>query len=61
MSVPSQIPLRNFPSAIRTRMQVALALYWETLVDSHTGQAQQFIPHAPAREIRDVAGVAQAA
>jgi len=43
MPVPSQIPLRNFPSAIRTRMQVALALYWETLVDSHTGQAQQFI------------------
>ena len=24
-------------------IQVALALYWETLVDSHTGQAQQFI------------------
>jgi hypothetical protein len=43
MSVPSQIPLRNFPPALRTRIQVALALYWETLVDSHTGQAQQFI------------------
>lgn len=43
MPVPSQIPLRNFPPAIRTRVQVALALYWETLVDSQTGQAQQFI------------------
>jgi hypothetical protein len=28
---------------MRTRVQVALALYWETLVDSQTGQAQQFI------------------
>ena len=36
MSVPSQIPLRSFPSALRTKVQVALALYWETLVDSHT-------------------------
>lgn len=43
MPVPSEISVRHFPPALRTRVRVAHAVFWETLVETHTGQAQQFI------------------
>lgn len=49
MTVPSQMPVRQFPSAIRTRVRVAYAVAWENIVDSHTAQAHQFIGEFASR------------
>ena len=49
MSVPSEMPIRQFPRAIRTRVRVAYAVAWEGLIDSHTTQAQQFIGEFASR------------
>jgi len=37
------MPVKQFPKAIRTRIRVAYAVAWESLVNTHTEQAQQFI------------------
>ena len=49
MSVPSQMPIRQFPRAIRTRVRVAYALAWEALIDSHATQARLFIGEFASR------------
>jgi hypothetical protein len=49
LSVPSQMPIRQFPRAIRTRVRVAYALAWEALIDSHAEQARLFIGEFASR------------
>lgn len=49
MSVPSQMPIRQFPRALRTRVRVAYAVAWEALIDSHATQAHQFIGEFSSR------------
>jgi hypothetical protein len=49
LSVPSQMPIRQFPRAIRTRVRVAYALAWEALIDSHATQARLFIGEFASR------------
>lgn len=49
MTVPSQMPVRQFPKALRTRVRVAYAVAWESLVNTHTEQAQQFIGEFASR------------
>ena len=34
MTVPSEMPIRQFPRALRGRVRVAYAVAWEALVDS---------------------------
>jgi hypothetical protein len=43
------MPVRDFPREIRTRVRVAYARAWETLIDSHATQAQQFIGEFASR------------
>lgn len=49
MSVPSQMPIRQFPRAMRTRVRVAYALAWEALIDTHATQARLFIGEFASR------------
>ena len=49
MSVPSQMPIRQFPRALRTRVRVAYALAWEALIDTHATQARLFIGELASR------------
>lgn len=49
MSVPSEMPVRQFPPVMRTRVRVAHAVAWEALVESHTEQALQFIGEFASR------------
>lgn len=49
MSVPSEMPVRQFPRPLRTRVRVAYAVAWEALVASHTEQALQFIGEFSSR------------
>jgi hypothetical protein len=49
VSVPSRMPVRQFPRAIRTRVRIAYAVAWETLLDSHATQARQFIGEFASR------------
>ena len=49
MSVPSQMPIRQFPRPLRARVWVAYAVAWEALVDTHTEQARQFIGEFASR------------
>ncbi|HEY7683797.1 MAG TPA: hypothetical protein VH879_14220 [Gemmatimonadales bacterium] len=49
MHVPSEIPLRHYPRALRTRVRVAYAVAWENLIESHAGQARQFIGEFSSR------------
>lgn len=41
--VPSEMPVRQFPRALRARVRVAYAVAWESLINTHTEQARQFI------------------
>src|SRR5512143_1730938 len=41
--VPSEMPTRQFPRALRARVRVAYAVAWEALVSTHAEQARQFI------------------
>jgi hypothetical protein len=41
--VPSEMPVRQFPRALRARVRVAYAVAWEALIGTHTEQARQFI------------------
>jgi hypothetical protein len=41
--VPSEMPVRQFPRALRARVRVAYAVAWEALINTHTEQARQFI------------------
>ncbi len=41
--VPSEMPTRQFPRALRARVRVAYAVAWEALVSTHSEQARQFI------------------
>lgn len=49
MSVPSEMPIRQFPRSIRTQVRVAYAMAWEALIDSHATQAEQFIGEFASR------------
>lgn len=49
MSVPSEMPVRQFPREYRTRVRVAYAVAWETLVETHAQQALQFIGEFSSR------------
>ena len=43
MSVPSEMSMRQIPSAYKIRVRVAYAVAWEALVETHTVEARQFI------------------
>ncbi len=49
MSVPSEMPVRQFLPLVRTRVRVAQAVAWEALVDCHREQALQFIGEFASR------------
>ncbi len=49
MTVPSEMPIRQFPRPLRGRVRVAYAVAWEALVDTHTEQALQFIGEFASR------------
>lgn len=49
MTVPSEMPIRQFPRPMRTRIRVAYATAWELLVNVHTEQARQFIGEFASR------------
>ncbi len=49
MTVPSEMPIRQFPRPLRGRVRVAYAVAWEALVDTHTEQAVQFIGEFASR------------
>ena len=49
MSVPSQMPVRQFPRSLRTRVRIAYALGWEALLETHAVQACQFIGEFASR------------
>lgn len=49
MTVPSQMPVRQFPRALRPRVRVAYAMAWEALITTHTEQAHQFIGEFASR------------
>ncbi len=43
MTVPSQMSLRRIPEALHLQVRVAYAVSWESLIDTHTRQALQFV------------------
>jgi len=47
--VPSAMPIRQFPAALRTRVRVAYAVAWEALINTHTEQARLFIGEFASR------------
>lgn len=49
MTVPSEMPINQFPRPLRTRIRVAYATAWELLVNVHTEQARQFISEFATR------------
>jgi hypothetical protein len=49
VTVPSEMPIRQFPRPLRTRIRVAYATAWELLVNVHTEQARQFISEFSSR------------
>ncbi|MEP6572164.1 MAG: hypothetical protein ABJD11_05690, partial [Gemmatimonadota bacterium] len=49
MTVPSQMPVRQFPAPLRARVRVAYAVAWEALIDTHATQALLFIGEFSSR------------
>lgn len=49
MSVPSLMPVRQYPREVRPHVRVAYAIAWESLIESHREQALQFIWEFAAR------------
>lgn len=49
MSLPSEMPIRQFPRHLRTRVRVAYAVAWEALVASHAEQAREFFGEFASR------------
>ena len=56
MSVPSEMPIRQFPRPLRTQVRVAYAVAWEALVASHTEQALQFVGEFSRKALESVVG-----
>jgi len=43
MARPSRLPGRRLPETLRSRLEVASAMAWEALVDTHAQQASAFV------------------
>lgn len=43
MARPTRIPSRRLPDSVRRRLEVSTAMAWEALVETHVGQATEFV------------------